>query len=335
MAGEQEVRGHRRGAVTAAAEAPRFLVAGAFVLDCLVSTPRLPGWGEDVRADAMRTAPGGKALNQAVTLARLGLPVTAVGAVGTDGVGAAVRAALAGEGVDVSAMTVVPHVPTPVCVVHVRGDGEKAVVWRVPEALAVTGDQVHAAAAATGGPVDAALVTFEFAERAADLVTAAAKAATRVVVNPAPAPGDPAVVAAVAWEQVDILVPNEAEARALLAGRAAARGPAGRLAEAVAETLGVPTVCVTLGERGCVLRTGGATTVHPAVAATVIDATGASDAFTAVLAARLVAGDDPATAVHHARAAAALTVGRVGAYEALPTAGELRELVFGPRRRSG
>ncbi len=314
--------------------AGRFFVVGAFVLDCLVSTRRLPRWGRDVRADAMRTVPGGKALNQAVTLARLGLPVTAVGAVGADGVGAAVRAALAGEGVDVSAMTAVPDVPTPVCVVHVRGDGEKAVVWRVPEALAVTEDQVHAAVAADG-PVDAALVTFEFAERAADLVTAAAKAATRVVVNPAPAPADPAVVGAVPWEQVDILVPNETEARALLAGRAAARGPAGRLAEAVAETLGVPTVCVTLGERGCVLRTGGATTVHPAVAARVIDTTGASDAFTAVLVARLVAGDDPATAVHHAQAAAALTVSRVGAYEALPTAGELRELVFGLRNPPG
>ncbi|WP_232291732.1 carbohydrate kinase family protein [Frankia sp. QA3] len=297
------------------------------MLDCLVSTPRLPGWGQDVRAEAMWTVPGGKALNQAVTLGRLGVRVAAVGAVGADVVGAAVRAALVGEGVDVSAMAAVPDAPTPVCVVHVRDDGEKAVVWRVPEALAVTPDQVHAAAA--GGPVDAALVTFEFAERAADLITAAAKVALWVVVNPAPAPVDPAVVETVPWELVDILVPNEAEARALLAGRAAAHGPAGRLAEAVSETFGVPTVCVTHGERGCVLRTGGATTTHPAAAARVIDTTAASDAFTAVLAARLVVGRDPATAVRQAQAAAALTVSRAGAYEALPTVGELRELVFG------
>ncbi|WP_438803336.1 PfkB family carbohydrate kinase, partial [Frankia gtarii] len=314
--------------------APRFLVVGAFVLDCLVSTSRLPGWGQDVRAEAMWTVPGGKALNQAVTLARLGAQVAAVGAVGADVVGAAVRAALVGEGVDVSAMAVIPDTPTPVCIVHVRDDGEKAVVWRVPDALAVTPDQVQAAAA-TCGPADAALVTFEFAERAPDLIAAAAKAAMRVVVNPAPAPTDPAVVRTVPWEQVDLLVPNEAEARALLAGRPAARGPAGRLAEAVCETLGVPTVCVTHGERGCVVRTGGATTIHPAVAAGVIDTTGASDAFTAVLAARLVAGADPATAVRHAQAAAALTVSRVGAYEALPTVGELCELVFGLPKPSG
>uniref|UniRef100_UPI0021BE6B6B PfkB family carbohydrate kinase n=2 Tax=Frankia tisae TaxID=2950104 RepID=UPI0021BE6B6B len=263
-----------------------------------------------------------------------GAQVAAVGAVGADVVGAAVRAALVGEGVDVSAMAVIPDAPTPVCVVHVRDDGEKAVVWRVPDALAVTPDQVQAAAA-TCGPADAALVTFEFAERAPDLIAAAAKAAMRVVVNPAPAPADPAAIGTVPWEQVDLLVPNEAEARALLAGRAAARGPAGRLAEAICETLGVPTVCVTHGERGCVVRTGGATTVHPAVAARVIDTTGASDAFTAMLAARLVAGADLATAVRHAQAAAALTVSRVGAYEALPTVGELRELVFGLPNPSG
>ncbi len=314
--------------------APRFLVVGAFVLDCLVSTPWLPGWGQDVRAEAMWTVPGGKALNQAVTLGRLGAQVAAVGAVGADVVGAAVRAALAGEGIDVSAMAVIPDTPTPVCVVHVRDDGEKAVVWQVPDALTITPDQVQTAAA-TCGPADAALVTFEFAERAPDLIAAAAKAARRVVVNPAPAPADPAVIGTVPWEQVDLLVPNEAEARALLAGRPAARGPAGRLAEAVCETLGVPTVCVTHGERGCVVRTGGATTVHPAVAAGVIDTTGASDAFAAVLAARLVAGADPATAVRHAQAAAALTVSRLGAYEALPTADELRDLVFGLPNPSG
>ncbi|WP_278043840.1 PfkB family carbohydrate kinase [Protofrankia symbiont of Coriaria ruscifolia] len=71
----------------------RFLVAGAYVLDCLISTPRLPVWGDDLRADAMRTVPGGKALNQAVTLARLGAQVAAVGCVGTDVVGEAIRSA--------------------------------------------------------------------------------------------------------------------------------------------------------------------------------------------------------------------------------------------------
>jgi ribokinase len=65
----------------------RFVVVGAYVADCFVDTPRLPAWGETYQARSIRTSPGGKALNQAVALARLGAQVTAVGAVGDDGWG--------------------------------------------------------------------------------------------------------------------------------------------------------------------------------------------------------------------------------------------------------
>ncbi len=307
----------------------RFVVVGAFVLDCLISAEELPAWGRDLRADEMRTVPGGKALNQAVTLARLGARVGAVGAVGRDAVGAAIRSALVAEGVDVSAMPAVGGASTPVCVVHARRDGEKAVVWRVPEALAGTARELDAAASALGGQVDAALVTFEFAAQAADLVTAAAKCGMRVIVNPAPAAWERGLADAVPWELVDVVVPNEAEARALLAGRPGARGPVGQLADEVGNRLGVPTVCVTLGGRGCVLRTGGRTSRHPAPVVSVVDTTAASDVFIAVLTERLVAGRPPEAAVRSAQCAAALVVGRPGGYDALPSAHELAELVGG------
>ena len=60
----------------------RFVVVGAYVADCFVNTARLPAWGQEYEARSIRTSPGGKALNQAVALARLGAQVTAVGAVG-------------------------------------------------------------------------------------------------------------------------------------------------------------------------------------------------------------------------------------------------------------
>jgi ribokinase len=58
----------------------------------------MPVWGEEHEAQSVRTAPGGKALNQAVALARLGAQVTAVGVVGDDGVGRDILAALAARG---------------------------------------------------------------------------------------------------------------------------------------------------------------------------------------------------------------------------------------------
>ncbi|CAO5190404.1 hypothetical protein FAIPA1_70068 [Frankia sp. AiPs1] len=329
----------------------RFLVAGAFVLDCLISASGLPSWGADLRADAMRTVPGGKALNQAVTLARLGGRVAAVGSVGRDSVGAAIRSVLAADGVDVSAMPVRSGASTPVCVVHSRADGEKAVVWRVPDELAATAADLDEAARALsggggggalggdrggggdgGGDIDATVVTFEFPHAAADLVAAAARLGRWVVVHPAPAASRPELVRAMPWDLVDVLVPNEAEARALLVGHPGANGPAGQLADALAENLGVPTVCVTLGAQGCVLHTmeagpGERSSSHPAPTAQVVDTTAASDAFTAVFTARLVAGDSPRAAVHAAQRAAALTIGRAGGYEALPNHAELRELL--------
>ena len=58
--------------VTHRIEELRFVVVGAYVADCFVSVSRLPVWDEEYEARSIRTTPGGKALNQAVALARLG-----------------------------------------------------------------------------------------------------------------------------------------------------------------------------------------------------------------------------------------------------------------------
>ncbi len=46
----------------------RFVVIGAYVMDCFVAAPRLPVWGEEYEARSIRISPGGKALNRAVAL---------------------------------------------------------------------------------------------------------------------------------------------------------------------------------------------------------------------------------------------------------------------------
>jgi ribokinase len=97
----------------------------------------------------------------------------------------------------------------------------------------------------------------------------------------------------------------------------------------------VPTVCVTLAADGCAYWDAstdasrpastsariGTYSAHPAA---VVDATGGSDAFTAILALHLLTGADHRYAIHHAHAAASLTISRPGTYDALPTADELR-----------
>jgi ribokinase len=304
--------------------APSVVVVGSYHVDLVIATPRLPEWGDDLRPDVVRSVPGGKGLNQAVTLARAGAHVTAVGVLGTDPMGSSLLATLAGEGIDVTAIARRPAAPTPVCVVFTGPDGRNAFVWRLPTEYLITSDVIGGAEQAIRG-ADAVLLTFEAAEAIPPVCAIARAAGTLLIVNPAPAPADARELGAVPWDLVDVLIPNEAEARALLPDDHPARaGPAAHLAEAVGRTLAVPLVCVTLAEHGCAVYDGVTTRAYPAHATDVVDTTAASDVFTAVFAVAHLTNADQAAAVSRAQSAAARTVTRPGAYEALPTRSELR-----------
>jgi ribokinase len=277
----------------------RFVVVGAYVADCLVSAPRLPQWGEVYQARSIRTSPGGKGLNQAVALARLGAHVCAVGAVGDDGLGRDIVSALAREGIETGFFVTREKAATSVCICFAGDNGQTSFVWHIGEDVAVTPDMVRGAEPAVR-QADAVLITFEAPVSAIrEAITLAHRCDARVFVNPAPALADPAAVAALPWRDVDVLVPNEAEARAILDGLGVSRQPVetGDLADALACELGVPLVVVTLGESGCAVHSHGVTRRYPAQQTAPTDTTGASDAFTAALAASLVQGKPQIAAI--------------------------------------
>jgi ribokinase len=121
----------------------------------------------------------------------------------------------------------------------------------------------------------------------------------------------------VPWDHVDVLVPNEQEARALLGdGRDVS---VDELARSLSSDLVVPTVVVTLGKEGCVSHTAGATCRYAAQQAVTIDATGAGDAFMAAFTANLVARAPNSDAIRAAQANAGRAIQRTGGYESMPT----------------
>ena len=295
----------------------RFVVVGAYVVDCYVNTPQLPAWGQEYEARSIRTSPGGKALNQAVALARLGAQVAAVGVVGEDGLGHDVMAVLGQERVDVQWVERRADAATTVCLCFVGDDGESAIVWHIDDEVAVRPENVRAAECAIE-QADAVLMTFELPVPAmCETIVAGRRCGARVIVQPAPMLADPASVGSLPWECVDVLVPNEIEARMLLDGGADLADDL--LAGELSRKLSVPTVAVTLGESGCVVHADGASRLYPAPRAVPLDTTGASDAFTAVYAASLVAGAPLADAIHAAQAAAALAIGHRGGHESMPS----------------
>ena len=159
---------------------------GAFAVDCVINTPVLPGWGEDHEVRSMYTTPGGKALNQAVALARLGARVSAIGATGDDVLGQETRSLLAEEGVDTSGIDVRRNTATPICLCFVGDDGRGAYVSHTAPEVAVTAETVRANES-TIRSADAVLTTLEpLPEGVGEAIRLGREADAYVVAQPAP-----------------------------------------------------------------------------------------------------------------------------------------------------
>ena len=99
---------------------------GLATRDTILAVPRHPAADELVMASDVAIAGGGPAATAAVTLARLGVQTSFVGAVGDDETGAFIREGLESEGVDVSELAVVPGRRSPESAIYV-GPGTRAI----------------------------------------------------------------------------------------------------------------------------------------------------------------------------------------------------------------
>jgi sulfofructose kinase len=112
----------------------RVVCAGLATRDTIWRVPEHPPPDGRVVATELVVAGGGPAATAAVTLARLGIEVAFVGAVGDDEAGAFVRNGLEQEGVDVSSLAVVPSARTPQSAILVAPDGARAIIHHPGEA---------------------------------------------------------------------------------------------------------------------------------------------------------------------------------------------------------
>lgn len=300
------------------ADQARVVVIGSINMDVVVTVPRLPLPGETLAGTSVHHVPGGKGANQAVAARRLGAPTALVGAVGDDAFGRQLAGFLAAEGIDTSGVRTVAGA-SGTALITVAADGENTVVVAAG-ANAEVGQQRVADARLRAG--DVVLLQGEIPAETNEAAARAARAAgARTVLNLAPLRPPGAALLAT----VDLLVVNETEF-AQLTGRTAdelALARPGELTSADGAPLG--DVVVTRGARGVVARIGGEPVAVPGRRVRVVDTTGAGDCFCGALAAALVAGAAPAAALERANAAAALSVGRLGAGPSMPTVAELAD----------
>ncbi|MEP7113357.1 MAG: PfkB family carbohydrate kinase [Ilumatobacteraceae bacterium] len=296
---------------------PTVVVVGAINVDLVVVAPRLPGPGETVVGGGLQTYGGGKGANAAVAAARAGGAVHLIGAVGADDTGAAALAELVAEGINVADVAVLAGESTGVALIVVDDRGENQIAVGAGANAAVSADHVRQSLRQVLPTAGCVLVSTEIpADVVAAAVQEAASAGVVCVLNPAP-------VLSVVAELLSlgpIVTPNESELRDLvvLLGEGSGGSAADDAACVVARSH--RSVVVTQGGAGVlVVGVGVPARQVPAPAAVVRDTTGAGDTFNGVLAARLAAGDDLATAVSFAVVGASLSVAEVGARGGMPT----------------
>jgi ribokinase len=283
------------------------LVAGSANLDFVVRTHHIAQAGETVLGRDFQTFPGGKGANQAVAAARAGgAPTQMLLALGADAFATPIAQSLRAAQVELCLVRVADQA-TGVAFISVADDGENAITV-APGANA-------ALLPAHLPPLQGISHLLLQLETPLATVTAYARAAraqgVAVVLNAAPAQALPAEL----LQLVDILVVNEGE----LATVAQSTGTVTQCLQSIA----VPTVVVTLGQRGCCARHQGAFISQSAYAVHAVDTTGAGDTFCGVLVASLSLGADMAQALRLASAAGALACTKLGAQSSIPTAPEV------------
>ena len=294
------------------------VVFGNATLDLAYATAHLPRPGETVLAEAPSRGPGGKGLNQAVAAHLAGAGTRFVSAVGADGPGGELRAAVAAFGLDTEGM-VVATVPTDTSLIFVAAGGENAIVSTCAAARSLTPENARGLPVAEG---DTLLVqgNLSRATTAAALETARA-AGARTMANPAPIAFDWAPLLPL----VDHLVVNEVEALILTVDMPG--GPP-ELARALLRSV-AGSVTLTLGARGAVFAGAAGVRSFDAPAARAVDSTGAGDMVCGALAALLDGGRGPEEAVPRALALASLSVTRPGAAASYPTRAEAARVIDG------
>jgi ribokinase len=296
------------------------VVVGAINVDLVVVAPRLPGPGETVVGGGLQTYGGGKGANAAVAAARAGAVVRLIGAVGADDTGVAALAELRDAGVDVSDVAGLIGEATGVALIVVDEDGENQIAVGAGANAALTADHVRRCLRATLQSAGCVLVSTEIpAAAVAAAIEEATAAGVTCVLNPAP-------VLPIVAELLDlgpILTPNGSELSDLAALVGQSTGSAVGDAAIIAARSHRPVAVTQGGDGVLVVSPDGSSRQVSAPPVEVRDTTGAGDTFNGVLAARLANGDDLATAVPFAVAAASLSVTQVGARGGMPTAVEI------------
>ena len=303
------------------------VVIGAAVYDYSCYLKDMPTRNTSVQADAFANRPGGKGLNQAIGLARLGAKVRLISALGSDQPGAEILEFLRAERVDTDYLETRPGTKSPRTVVLAFQDGSYSYIgWKNEHEILLSNAFLRGAEFRS--VIETASVVLLTLEPPRDTVAtvldvvARSKRCPLIVTASPPIDGPP--LSGRELRLIDYLIANEWELRCILEDS----GEALSVQDIVNRLLlaGVGTICVT-GPNRCRIYGVPDDFVQPPDAPPVVtaDQSASKDAFAAALASRIIAASHTATQqdFHYAYHAMLVAGQSYGTSSSLPTHGEI------------
>jgi ribokinase len=297
----------------------KIAVIGSLNADLSVLTPRVPTVGENFLAQGFSIGPGGKGANAAVAAARSGGETVLVGCVGDDDFGRMLLRHLREAGVGVEVVGVDPQAATAVAFIMIDAQGENTILVVNGANDRLSAKAVERALESQQGTLDGILVDFEVPEAAVAAGVRWGKAHDIPVIVDA---GPPRPYVQATWQDCTIISPNELETATLVGYPIHDDATAAQAARQLLAA-GPQAVVLKRGARGALLLTADQELLVPAFLVTVVDTTGAGDAFSGMLAVAVAEGLSLEESVRRASAAGALTVTRLGTMPAMPTRREV------------
>lgn len=302
----------------------KICVLGSMNVDTSMLVSALPEVGETVAGRSVATSAGGKGLNQAVAMKRLGSEVSFIGALGADKNGELLRDLLIEENIDNQFVKVVDKM-TGQAWITIQENGKNTIVTYAGANNAIEVADIDRAKAV----IEAAAVTVaQFEVPMATIIAAfnyAKKAGRLTVLNPAPSKAIPDELLQV----TDILVPNETEIEELL-GETFDYSDYGRVQQQLKPLfdMGVQYIIVTLGEDGVLVCEPGTCSQVAAFPVKAVDTTAAGDSFIGALVSQIYEQpfESLVDIIRTANYFASLVVQRPGAYSSIPNEYTLEEI---------
>lgn len=295
-------------------------VIGSLNYDIIMKQKRMPLLGETYTADSITYSGGGKGANQAVQCAKLGVDTIMVGKVGRDSFGDTLVDKLKDYGVDCSCIGRSSS-PTGVGVVHALEDG-------TVYASIITGANFDITAREIDGLDELVrnsriiILQLEIPTNVVEhIIRKARQYNVYTILNAAPAKEMDRKV----LKLVDCLIVNETEA-SFYAGVDITDGNMVRANEYKLRQLTDGTIIVTLGSKGSMLLgKEEMIPIEPVKVECVAESTGAGDSYIGAFAYGKYKGMTDCQACSFAARAAAVTVTKIGAQEAMPCLSDISE----------